>query len=119
MLDEHGVLDKLFKCPESFEKLMEQKQYCAAKWNHHIALATAAFIELDEEHMEMLFGKEGMFNRELVKKAYELGGTNVKSGRNEEKVANAIRNLRTSFETKGLLECDTDTKADKPYCIIS
>lgn len=77
MLNMVKILEKLNVAPVQFNQLMQEEKYCAAKWLFYRCMATAVFIELDNEAMERLFGENGAFNQELVKKAYEKAGGGI------------------------------------------
>ena len=74
MLNPNEITDKLAQAPERFREFMEQEQYTLAKWWHYGCLVTADFIELDNAEMDRLFGEDGAFPPELVKKAYGQAG---------------------------------------------
>lgn len=78
MLDVEKILEKIaIVAPVQFREMMQKKKYCAAKWLFYDCLVTAVFIELDDVTMEGLFGQQGVFEPELVKKAYEKAGGGI------------------------------------------
>ena len=77
MLNMMQIVDKLNVAPEQFNQLMQEEKYCQAKWLFYVCLVTAVFVEVDEAVMERLFGENGEFSTELVKKAYEKAGGGI------------------------------------------
>lgn len=105
MLTMNEIVEKLNVAPVQFNRMMQQERYCEAKWLFYNCMVTAVFIELDEAAMERLFGEQGAFKSELVKKAYEKAGGGI--DRTAEDYAEAerrSRNVRFSFQTKRILE---------------
>ena len=74
MLSPDEIADKLHEASEQFKEFMQREQYAAAKRWHYNCLITADFIELDSAALNRLFGEEGAFPPELVRKAYEKAG---------------------------------------------
>lgn len=77
MLTINEIVEKLNVAPVQFNQMMQQERYGDAKWLFYMCMATAVFIELDEEAMERLFGEHGAFEPELVKVAYEKAGGGI------------------------------------------
>lgn len=71
------VVEEIKAAPVKFNQLMEQERYCEAKWLFYDCVETSVFLELDNTIMEQLFGKQGAFAPELVKKAYEKAGEGI------------------------------------------
>ena len=71
------VVEEIKVAPVKFNQLMEQERYCEAKWLFYGCVKTAAFLELDNVLMKHLFGEQGAFAPELVKKAYEKAGGGI------------------------------------------
>lgn len=106
MLTVTEIVDKLHKQPEEFRRLMQEKKYCAAKWCFYKTMVTAIFIEMDEAFMERMFGKEGLFNEEEVRKAFrEAGGDSVDRPGVEKKVKDTCGDFRPSLQEKGIYIC--------------
>lgn len=105
MLSMVEIVEKLNVAPVQFEQLMKEEKYCAAKWLFYSCMVTAVFIELDDTAMERLFGEDGAFNQELVKKAFEKAGGGI--DRADERDAEAEkhgRNVRFLLRAKRILE---------------
>lgn len=110
MLTINEIVEKLNVAPVQFNQMMQQERYCEAKWLFYDCMVTAVFIELDEEAMERLFGENGAFEQELVKKAYEKAGGGI--DRTAEDYAEDARprgNVRFSLYKKRVLARLNDT----------
>lgn len=104
MLNRNEIIEKINASPEEFERLMEQGKYCQAKWLFYNCMATAVFVELDAPAMERLFGDQGAFVPELVKKAYEKAGGGIdRPAENNAENERAGRHVRFSFQKKRIL----------------
>lgn len=109
MLTMNEIVEKLNAAPEQFNKLMQEEKYCAAKWLFYDCMVTAVFIELDEAVMERLFGEQGAFEPELVKKAYEKAGGGIdRTAEDYAEAARCSRNVRFSFQEERVPECFND-----------
>ena len=105
MLTMNETVEKLNVAPVQFNQMMQQERYCEAKWLFYDCMVTAVFIELDEEAMERLFGENGAFEPELVKKAYEKAGGGIdRSAEGFAEDARTRRNVRFSLYQKRVLE---------------
>ena len=81
MLTENQLKVKLHNSSEEFKELMLRKRYAAALICHDKALATARYMELDQNTLEELFGVrgekgsyivEGKFPEQLVMEAEKM-----------------------------------------------
>lgn len=78
MLNVEEIRQKLFELPDLFVVHYRNKEYAQAKGCYETARTVALFVRLDEKEMDELFGSrqseskqvEGMFNEELVQRAY-------------------------------------------------
>lgn len=103
MLNRNEIIEKINAAPEEFGQLMEQKKYCQAKWLFYNCMATAVFVELDAPAMERLFGDQGAFVPELVKKAYEKAGGGIdRPAESDAQNAGACRHVQFPFQKKGV-----------------
>lgn len=101
MLTVNEIVEKLNDAPVQFNQLMQEEKYCAAKWLFYKCMATSVFIELDSEAMERLFGENGAFNQELVRKAYEKAGGGIdRPAENDAENAGACSHVRFSYQKK-------------------
>lgn len=74
MLTTKEIPEKLYRSAEEFKEYMQQGRYAAARYKYYVAVKTARFVEMDEKALEKLFGENGAFPPELVKKAWEEKG---------------------------------------------
>lgn len=104
MLTMNEIVEKLNVAPMQFNQMMEQERYSEAKWLFYMCMAAAVFIELDEDAMERLFGEQGAFEPELVKKAYEKAGGGIdRSAEDYAEDARTRRNVRVSLYKERVL----------------
>ena len=110
MLSMVEIVEKLNVAPVQFNQLMQEEKYCAAKWLFYSCMVTAVFIELDEAAMERLFGEDGAFDQELVKKAYEKAGGGIDRAEGcDAKAEKHGSNVRFLLQAKRILE-SSETK---------
>lgn len=104
MLTMNEIVEKLNVAPVQFNQMMQQERFCEAKWLFYDCMVTAVFIELDEEAMARLFGENGAFEQELVKKAYEKAGGGIdKTAEDHAEDARTRRNVRVSLYKERVL----------------
>lgn len=109
MLTINEIVEKLNVAPVQFNQMMQQERYCEAKWLFYDCMVTAVFIELDDDAMKRLFGENGAFAPELVKKAYEKAGGGIdRPTEDYAKDAGLRRDVRFSFQTERILASSTD-----------
>lgn len=79
MIDGKALMDKLYLLPEQFKYHMSCKEYARAKHCYDTAVTVSVFLELDDSHMQELFGergergvifRRGLFPEEAVQRAY-------------------------------------------------
>lgn len=105
MLTMNEIVEKLNVAPVQFNRMMQQERYCEAKWLFYNCMVTALFIELDEAAMERLFGEQGVFKPELVKKAYEKAGGGIdRTAKDYAETERCRRDVRFSFRQERVLE---------------
>ena len=112
MLNMIQIVDKLNATPAQFDQLMKEEKYCQAKWLFYDSMVTAVFIEMDEAAMERLFGENGAFTPELVKKAYEKAGGGIdRTAEDYAKDARSRDDVRLSSYKERVLARFTVTQA--------
>ena len=95
MLTMNEIVEKLNVAPVQFNRMMQQERYCEAKWLFYNCMVT----------MERLFGEQGAFKPELVKKAYKKAGGGIdRTAEDYAEAERCSRNVRFSFQTKRIQE---------------
>lgn len=117
MLTANEIVSKIHEQPERFKQLMQEEKYCAAKWCFYSTLVTALFIEMDKPFMERMFGENGLFEEELVRKAFREAGGDIADRTGDCKEAeDAGGHFRPPLPEEGLLIC---TRYGMPDFLVS